>query len=74
MSPFFPFGPIFAFVLCLIITLGQNYQAFLEDKIQWGGVVAKSIGTSNPYNMVRATFDALSSQTSPKSVAQRPGK
>ena len=37
-------------------------------------VVAKSIGTSNPYNMVRATFDALSSQTSPKSVAQRRGK
>jgi small subunit ribosomal protein S5 len=37
-------------------------------------VVAKSIGTSNPYNMVRATFDALTSQTSPKSVAQRRGK
>jgi len=44
VSPFFPFGPIFAFVLCLIITLGQNYQAFLEDKIQWGGVVATYIG------------------------------
>ena len=37
-------------------------------------VVAKSVGTSNPYNMVRATFDALTSQTSPKSVAQRRGK
>ncbi len=36
MSPFFPFGPIFAFVLCLIITLGQNYQAFLQDRIDWG--------------------------------------
>ena len=37
-------------------------------------VVAKSVGTSNPYNMVRATFDALVTQTSPKSVAQRRGK
>ena len=37
-------------------------------------VVTKSIGTSNPYNMIRATFDALTSQTSPKSVAQRRGK
>ena len=37
-------------------------------------VVTKSVGTSNPYNMIRATFDALSEQTSPKSVAQRRGK
>jgi hypothetical protein len=34
-------------------------------------VVAKSLGTSNPYNMVRATFDALKHQDSPRSVAQR---
>src|SRR5689334_22928361 len=34
-------------------------------------VVAKSIGSSNPYNMVRATFDALKVQDSPRSVAQR---
>ncbi len=37
-------------------------------------VVTKSVGTSNPYNMIRATFDALSNQSSPKSVAQRRGK
>ena len=37
-------------------------------------VVTKSIGTSNPYNMIRATFAALTDQTSPKSVAQRRGK
>ena len=30
--------------------------------------------TTNPYNMIRATFAALSDQTSPKSVAQRRGK
>ncbi len=34
-------------------------------------VVAKSIGSSNPYNMVRATFDALRHQDSPRSVAAR---
>jgi small subunit ribosomal protein S5 len=37
-------------------------------------VVTKSVGTSNPYNMIRATFEALSEQTSPKAVAQRRGK
>ena len=37
-------------------------------------VVTKSVGSSNPYNMIRATFDALQDQTSPKSVAQRRGK
>ncbi|WCT76557.1 30S ribosomal protein S5 [Novosphingobium humi] len=37
-------------------------------------VVTKSVGTSNPYNMIRATFDALTNQSSPKSVAQRRGK
>jgi small subunit ribosomal protein S5 len=34
-------------------------------------VVAKSLGSSNPYNMVRATFDALKHQDSPRSVALR---
>ncbi|MBU3078406.1 30S ribosomal protein S5 [Sphingomonas sp. XMGL2] len=37
-------------------------------------VVTKSVGTNNPYNMIRATFAALTDQTSPKSVAQRRGK
>lgn len=37
-------------------------------------VVAKSMGTSNPYNMVRATFDALRREDSPRSVAARRGK
>ncbi|XSG82303.1 MAG: 30S ribosomal protein S5 [Methyloligella sp. ZOD6] len=37
-------------------------------------VVAKSVGTSNPYNMIRATFDALSHEDSPRSVAARRGK
>jgi small subunit ribosomal protein S5 len=37
-------------------------------------VVTKSVGTSNPYNMIRATFDGLNDQSSPKAVAQRRGK
>ncbi len=37
-------------------------------------VVTKSVGTNNPYNMIRATFEALIDQSSPKSVAQRRGK
>ncbi len=37
-------------------------------------VVAKSMGTSNPYNMVRATFDALKNTVSPRTVAARRGK
>ncbi|GAA0538543.1 small subunit ribosomal protein S5 [Rhizomicrobium palustre] len=39
-----------------------------------GDVVAKSLGTSNPYNMVRAAFDALKQQQSPRLVAQRRGR
>ena len=37
-------------------------------------VVAKSIGSSNPYNMVRATFEALKAQASPRQVAAKRGK
>ena len=37
-------------------------------------VVAKSVGTSNPHNMIKAAFSALSSSSSPRSVASRRGK
>jgi small subunit ribosomal protein S5 len=37
-------------------------------------VVAKSIGTQNPYNMIRATIDGLTQESSPRQVAQRRGK
>jgi len=36
--------------------------------------VTKSIGTSNPYNMVRATFDALKRMESPRTIANKRGK
>ncbi|MHA7582751.1 amino acid permease [Paenibacillus vandeheii] len=35
----FPFGPIFAFVLCIIVIVGQNYQAFTGDQIDWSGAL-----------------------------------
>jgi small subunit ribosomal protein S5 len=37
-------------------------------------VVSKSIGTQNPYNMIRATIDGLQKEASPRMVAQRRGK
>ncbi len=37
-------------------------------------VVAKSIGSQNPYNMIRATIDGLKQETSPRQVANRRGK
>jgi small subunit ribosomal protein S5 len=37
-------------------------------------VVAKSVGTSNPHNMIKATFEALGRATNPRAVAARRGK
>ena len=55
------------------IIAGGPMRAVFES-LGVGDVVAKSLGTSNPYNMVRATFDALKSQQSPRMVAQRRGR
>jgi len=55
------------------IIAGGPMRAVFES-LGVADVVTKSVGTSNPYNMVRATFEALGEQTSPKSVAQRRGK
>ena len=37
-------------------------------------VVAKSIGTSNPHNMIKATFDAFASMNSPRNIANKRNK
>ena len=37
-------------------------------------IVAKSLGSSNPYNMVRATLDALNNATTPADIAAKRGK
>ncbi len=39
-----------------------------------GDVVAKSLGSQNPYNMIRATMNGLTREASPRQVAQRRGK
>ncbi|WP_026091328.1 30S ribosomal protein S5 [Blastomonas sp. AAP53] len=55
------------------IIAGGPMRAVFES-LGVADVVTKSNGTSNPYNMIRATFEALGEQTSPKSVAARRGK
>lgn len=55
------------------IIAGGPMRAVFES-LGVADVVSKSNGTSNPYNMIRATFEALKTQTSPKAVAQRRGK
>jgi small subunit ribosomal protein S5 len=55
------------------IIAGGPMRAIFES-LGVADVVTKSVGTSNPYNMIRATFEALKDQTSPRSVAQRRGK
>jgi small subunit ribosomal protein S5 len=55
------------------VIAGGPMRAVFES-VGMADVVAKSRGSSNPYNMVRATFDALKKQASPRSVAARRGK
>lgn len=55
------------------IIAGGPMRAVFES-LGVADVVTKSVGSSNPYNMIRATFEALGEQTSPKSVSQRRGK
>jgi small subunit ribosomal protein S5 len=55
------------------IIAGGPMRAVFES-LGMQDVVAKSKGSSNPYNMVRATFDALKKQVSPRAVAARRGK
>src|SRR6187397_3557619 len=52
------------------VIAGGPMRAVLET-LGVQDVVGKSVGSSNPYNMVRATFDALKHQDSPRSVAAR---
>src|SRR5271163_3739933 len=52
------------------IIAGGPMRAIFET-LGMHDVVAKSQGSSNPYNMVRATFNALAREDSPRAVAQR---
>src|SRR6201996_5711410 len=54
-----------------IIAGGPMRAVFENMGVQ--DVVAKSLGSSNPYNLVRATFEALKNEDSPRAVAARRG-
>ena len=55
------------------IIAGGPLRAVFET-LGIGDVVAKSLGSRNPHNMVKATFAALQRCASPRSVAARRGK
>jgi small subunit ribosomal protein S5 len=55
------------------IIAGGPLRAVFET-LGIGDVVAKSLGSRNPHNMVKATFAALQRVASPRSVANRRGK
>ncbi len=55
------------------VIAGGPMRAVLET-LGVQDVVGKSTGSSNPYNMVRATFEALKVQSSPRQVASKRGK
>src|SRR3954466_15417411 len=55
------------------VIAGGPMRAVLET-LGVQDVVGKSVGSSNPYNMVRATFEALKVQSSPRQVASKRGK
>jgi small subunit ribosomal protein S5 len=55
------------------VIAGGPMRAVLET-LGVQDVVAKSMGSSNPYNMIRATFEALKDQSSPRQVAGKRGK
>ena len=55
------------------VIAGGPMRAVLET-LGVQDVVGKSVGSSNPYNMVRATFEALKRQASPRQVASKRGK
>lgn len=43
-AKWFPFGPIFAMLLCIIVIAGQNYAAFTAETIDWVGILVSYIG------------------------------
>lgn len=55
------------------VIAGGPMRAVLET-LGVQDVVGKSTGSSNPYNMIRATFEALKVQSSPRQIASKRGK
>ena len=55
-----------------IIAGGPSRAVF--EAVGIADVVSKSLGSQNPYNLIKATFEALKNTQSPRQVAQRRGK
>lgn len=43
-AKWYPFGPIFAMILCAVVLIGQDYTAFIGKTVDWAGVTATYIG------------------------------
>ena len=54
--------------------LGDVYKRQVCDAVGIRNVVAKAYGSTNPYNLVRATLNALSNLYSPADIAAKRGK
>ncbi|QQS11773.1 MAG: 30S ribosomal protein S5 [Rhodospirillales bacterium] len=54
--------------------IGGGAMRAVFETVGLKDVVAKSVGTSNPHNMIKATFEALAYVQSPRTVATRRGK
>jgi lysine-specific permease len=43
-AKWYPFGPIFAFVVCLVILVAQDYQGFISGHVDWKGILSAYLG------------------------------
>ncbi|MFC7392028.1 amino acid permease [Scopulibacillus cellulosilyticus] len=43
-AKWYPFGPIFSFVVCLVIIVGQGYTSFIGSSVNWQGLLVSYIG------------------------------
>lgn len=43
-AKWFPFGPLFAFAVCMVVVIGQSFGAFSGGRIDWGGLISAYIG------------------------------
>jgi small subunit ribosomal protein S5 len=58
----------------VVMRAAEPGTGIIAEALGVADVVAKSVGTSNPHNMIKAAFAALGGSSSPRSVASRRGK
>ena len=72
LPPIFP-GIVVSGGPTTVVIAGGNVRAVMEC-LGVHDVLAKNLGSNNPHNVVKATFQALQSCVSPRGVAARRGK